>query len=112
MKLSQLDAQFLRYAPSDGHICLEHVETLAEAQGIIFLCPLCYAQNHGPVATHSVICWFADRGVPADAEPLPGRWRPSGTGIDDLTFVGPDAVSVQLLSGCNWHGFVSNGDAA
>lgn len=85
--------------------------SLAQAQGIIFVCPLCLAANGGVRAgVHSVICWFT--GVPASVEPGPGRWNPSGTGIDDLTFVPPGAVSVQLIGGCNWHGFVIRGDAA
>lgn len=88
------------------------VETLAEAQGIEFLCPLCFAQNKGEVGTHGVVCWFNGRGVPDTATPGPGRWNPSGHGLDDLTFVPPGAVSVQLLGGgCKWHGFVAGGRA-
>ena len=86
--------------------------TLADAQGVMFLCPKCYAENGGPVGTHMVLCWFAGRGVPEDEAPLPGRWNPSGTGIEDLTFVGPGAASVLLTAGCCWHGFVRNGEAA
>ena len=86
------------------------VDTLAEADGVWFLCPKCYADNGGEVGTHSVICWFVGK-VPDDAEPKPGRWVPSGSGIDDLTFVGPNAASVLLTGGCRWHGFVRNGDA-
>jgi len=89
------------------------VENLSEAQGLWFLCPKCFEANgRSNVGVHAVICWFADRGVPDDTQPKPGRWRPAGTGIDDLTFVGPDAASVQLVGGCNWHGFVRDGDAA
>lgn len=87
------------------------VDALADAQGIEFLCPLCFKVNGGNVGTHHVICWFAGRGVPDEVSPKPGRWNPSGTGIDDLTFIPPGAVSVQLLGGCNWHGYVSDGNA-
>lgn len=80
---------------------------LAQAQGIMFRCPL-------PGCGHMVICWFEGRGVPEWITPGPGRWTPSGTSIDDLTFVPgnpPKAVSVLLQGGCNWHGFVRNGEA-
>lgn len=110
MKLTELEAQFVR---CDDPRTTSAVDTLAEAQGIMFLCPKCYAANDGPVGTETVICWFADRGVPDDERPLPGRWIPSGTGYDDLTFVGPNAASVHLTGpGCGWHGFVKHGDAS
>lgn len=88
----------------------EPVATLAEAQGIMFLCPKCFSQNGGPIGTHRVMCWFADRGVPDEADPKPGRWIPAGTGYRDLSFVGPAAASVALMGGCNWHGFIRNGE--
>jgi hypothetical protein len=93
-------------------VSIPYVDTLAEAHGVMFLCPKCYATNGGEVGTHHVLCWFVGK-VPDDADPKPGRWNPSGTGIDDLTFVGPGAASVLLTSeeGCQWHGFVNNGDA-
>lgn len=87
------------------------VDDIGEAQGVLFLCPLCFVKNRGEVGTHSVLCWFARSGVPDYVEPLPGRWVPSGSGLDDLTFIGPAAASVALLGGCRWHGFVKNGDA-
>ena len=87
------------------------VATLAEADGVEFLCPKCFAANSGPVGTHTVICWFEGK-VPDDAFPRPGRWNPQGTGLDDLTFVpGAKSNSVLLTEGCMWHGFVTNGDA-
>lgn len=111
MRLVDLQAQLLRYERRDDGVFLPHAETLAEAHGISFLCPLCYQKNNGTVGTHSVICWFEDR-VPDDAVPGPGRWKPVGTGIEDLSFVpGKKSNSVLLLSGCAWHGFVTNGDA-
>lgn len=86
------------------------VDTLAEAHGVMFLCPKCYQANSGEVGTHSVICWFVGK-VPDDADPKPGRWHPGGSGLDDLTFTGPGAASVLLTSGCGWHGFVRQGRA-
>lgn len=110
MRLRDLDAMLLLIvSPTEFRT---DVATLAEAQGIMFLCPKCFMELGGPVGIHSVICWFKERGVPDDMDPKPGRWNPSGTGIDDLTFVPPGAVSVALLGdGCKWHGFVRNGDA-
>jgi hypothetical protein len=89
------------------------VEVLAEADGVMFLCPKCHAENGGPIGTHQVLCWFVGR-VPDDVDPKPGRWTPSGTGLADLTFV-PSAGrsnSVLLTGGCGWHGFVAGGDAS
>lgn len=111
MKLRDLDATFLRIADEGGVEQNQMDVSLEEAHGIMFLCPKCFAENGGSVGTHSVICWFAGRGVPDERTPGPGRWNPEGTGLDDLTFVGPGAVSVLLTSGCRWHGFVSRGEA-
>ncbi len=88
---------------------------LAEASGVKFLCPKCFAANNGPVGTHAVICWSRSRGVPDDATPGPGRWRLDGTGLHDLTLnadLPSGARSVLLIGGCGWHGFVTNGEAA
>jgi hypothetical protein len=141
MKLRQLEGQFLRremrvgtwtrikaavfevkkngpYADDEVEEVTEmrphHVDvaTLAESDGVGFLCPKCFAENGGPVGTHYVICWFEDK-VPDDVYPGPGRWNPAGTSLDDLTFVpGKKSQSVALIGGCAWHGFVANGDAA
>jgi hypothetical protein len=93
--------------PSGERTLYEPVETLAEAHGIRFTCPLCVDKGG-----HGVICWFEGK-VPDEARPGPGRWTPSGNGFDDLTFV-PGAriaaVSVALHGGCNWHGFIRSGE--
>lgn len=86
--------------------------TFETAQGVMFLCPLCFEKNGGPVGTHAVICWSRSRGVPDDEKPGPGRWKMDGTGFADLTLNADPpstARSVQLSSGCGWHGFVTNG---
>ncbi len=110
MKLADLDAKFI-VREADGKTW-SSTDELSKASGVMFLCPKCFAANGGKVGTHSVVCWFNGRGVPDDASPKPGRWNPAGTGLDDLTFVPPGAVSVLLTSGCGWHGFVTNGEAA
>lgn len=108
-RLSELDARFLQIDKVD-HKLMRRVEAMGDADGVIFLCPKCFADNKGPVGTHSIICWFRGR-VPDDLTPKPGRWNPSGTGLEDLTFVGPGACSVLLTSGCGWHGHVKDGNA-
>lgn len=87
-----------------------HPATLAEAQGVLFLCPKCFAKNSGSVGTHSVICWFRDRGIPDDAEPSPGRWMPSGTGFHDLTLTPSVDLTERGKAPDEWHGFVTNGE--
>jgi hypothetical protein len=88
------------------------VDTITEAQGLIFLCPKCFAANKGPVGTHAVICWSRSRGVPDEAKPS-GRWTLDGTGMNDLTLNGDppgSARSVLLKGGCAWHGHITNGE--
>lgn len=94
-------------------VYLVPVLSLADAHGISFLCPKCFAENRGPVGTHLVVCWFHGK-VPGDADPKPGRWNPVGTGYDDLSFVPGHGKSnsVLLLGGCRWHGFITNGDVS
>lgn len=115
MKLSDLEPEWLLYARAgDGQRSMRHAESMNDAHGMKFLCPKCFVANGGPVGTHMVVCWFEGR-VPDDAVPGPGRWTPSGTGFDDLTFVPGariGAVSVLLTGGCGWHGFIKDGDAA
>lgn len=111
MRLVDLDAQFIQYEKTPtGQVRHHYVDTFAEAHGVMFLCPKCFAANQGPVGTHSVICWFVGK-VPDDAFPVPGRWHPIGTSLDNLTFVGPGQASVKITGGCEWHGYVRGGDA-
>lgn len=113
MKLTELEPQFLRHEEREGSAYHVHVDSLAEAQGIWFLCPKCFAANGGPVGTHGVICWSRSRGAPESAVPGPGRWTLEGTGYHDLTLNGdpPGAArSVLLTGGCGWHGHVTKGE--
>lgn len=128
MRLRDLDGEFIRLTKDGGNSSFDaegHALDLAEAQGVMFQCPKCATGKEageeldpfrGPRrfvrGAHHIICWFAGRGVPDSADPKPGRWNPSGTGLDDLTFVGPGAASVLLTMGCGWHGFVKGGDAS
>lgn len=90
------------------------VETIEEAQGVQFLCPKCYIANNGSVETHHVICWSRSKGVNDAQSPGPGRWRMVGTSLDDLTLeADPPGIarSIALKGGCEWHGYVTNGEA-
>lgn len=113
MKLTSLDPSFQRCEfRGDGKEFHCEVATIAEAQGVEFLCPKCFEKNGGPVGTHVVVCWSRSRGTPDAASPGPGRWKISGTGFDDLTLDADppsSARSVDLKGGCRWHGFVTNG---
>lgn len=117
IKLTDLEASFIVYEKApDGGTIMHRVDRFDLADGIIFLCPLCFTNNGGSVGTHAVICWSRSRGVPDDLDPKPGRWKLVGTGLHDLTLDGDapgggGARSVQLLGGCAWHGFITNGYA-
>lgn len=111
IKLTELKPQFVRWEKreeADGeHTYPVPVATLAEAQGLRFLCPLCNELLKGK-GVHQSVCWFED--APAEAVPGPGRWKPKGTGYADLSFVpGKKSRSVRLIGGCNWHGFLTDG---
>lgn len=119
MKLRQLQGMFIKH---EGGGSFRLVNTLQEAQGMMFLCPKCFESNGGPVGTHAVICWFRNCGVPDNVTPGPGRWTPSGTGLDDLTFVPGEPkmpCSVDLggkscgkdRDQTGWHGHVRDGEA-
>lgn len=108
MKLTDLRARFVR-CDEPGH--LHQVETLAEANGVMFLCPKCLTP--GGVGTHMMICWSKERGAPEEATPAPGRWRLDGNSLADLTLNAEPpstARSVQIVGGCSWHGFVTGGE--
>lgn len=105
------------WSPTPHRYVMWDVTTLAEADGIMFLCPACFAKNGGAVGTHSVLVTFANRNVPDDAgsrsaDGKPTRWAASGTNLDDLVLT-PSILldaSQKPEDGCHWHGFVgSNG---
>lgn len=105
--LSELEAEFVRHGENGG--IRREVAALADAQGVMFLCPACFASNGGAVRTHRVLCWFRGRGVPDDAKPSPGRWDPEGHDLTDLTL--RPSVDLSPTNGCKWHGFVTAGSA-
>jgi hypothetical protein len=95
----------------DNHVsdCIKPVDTLAEAHGIWFDCPLCWCKNGGKVGTHGVLVWFAGKPVPdrlgKNNAGATVRWNVvGGTGLSDLQL----APSILLQGGCGWHGFVGS----
>lgn len=89
------------------------VDTIQEAQGVRFLCPVCFETNNGPVGTHGVICWSRSRGIPDGVQPGPGRWLLVGTGLADLTLNGDGgsrSVALTGDGGCKAHFHVTNGE--
>ena len=120
MRLTNLEPRFLRYEErmdDDGKVHVYYVaaKDLHDAQGVMFLCPLCYTKNAGKIGTHSVIVWFQGRNVPNQAEPGAARsdrpaqrWTVEGTDFVNLT----TKPSIALEGGCAWHGWITNGEAA
>ena len=138
MRLTELEAYFIQYrdrveprdfaigdpltwrargCPSERRIFTAHyrhrVKSLAEAQGISFLCPKCFVQNRGSVGTHWCEVTFEGRGVHPEqgvhnTEGKPVRWQVQGTGLQDLT----TTPSILLQGGCNWHGYIRVGEAS
>lgn len=108
--LRELEPEWIRLSEGGG---FRRVDTIAEAQGVMFKCPKCFAANKGPAGTHMVICWSRSRGVPESASPGPGRWRLEGTCFHDLTLAAdpPNKKrSVKLTGGCGWHDHVTCGE--
>jgi hypothetical protein len=107
-------AKFL-WSPRPYRYENHNVETVAEADQIMFLCPACFAKNGGASGTHSVLVTFAGRNVPdeagsRDAEGNPSRWNASGTTIDDLSLTPSILLDAkrEQEDGCHWHGFVGS----
>ncbi len=86
------------------------VKDFAEAQGVMFKCPLC-AQAKGQLpGVHMVQVTFSNRGVTDEqgchnTDGKPTRWEAKGSNFSDLDC----KPSVQLEGGCNWHGYVDHG---
>lgn len=91
------------------------VATVAEADQVTFLCPLCFGKNGDANGIHAVMVTFSDRGVPdeagtRDSDGKPSRWTASGTTIDDLVLTPSILLDAKRdpEKGCHWHGFVGS----
>lgn len=106
MRLTELEPQFLKRS-DDTHF--QEVDSIAEADGIIFVCPKCFSENGNKrPGVHSVICW--NPSVPQTTSPTPGRWNLLGTGYSDLTLQAGSSSILLLPPSCGWHGVITNGE--
>lgn len=131
MKIRELDARFIRYELRPGTFkriigdpitwragdptetvteLQEHqvtVETLEEAQGIMLRCPKCAVAG----GRHYLQVTFSGRGADdsvgsSGTRGGPTRWEATGSSLDDLS----TTPSIQLVGGCAWHGYITNGE--
>jgi hypothetical protein len=108
VRLTELEPQFLKITHLEGDRWTCRMDaSFEDCDGLEFLCPKCWAANNGPIGTHRVICWKPT--VPATISPGPGRWAHTGSGFGDISLVAGSS-SVQLIGGCNWHGYVQGGE--
>ena len=113
MRLVDLKPTFLKRIDDKN---FQLIDSIAEADGVEFLCPKCFKGNGGPVGTHAIICW--NPSVPQTTFPTPGRWNLGGTGYHDLSLVaGSSSVLIKApdkekAAGIaeHWHGFVTGGE--
>lgn len=107
MKITELNARFIRR----NDLGFENVEDIAEADGLFFVCPVCYkTQGNTVVGAHSIICWRPQ--VPANIDPKPGRWEFIGTCLDDLTLTAAASSIFLTGPGCGAHFYIRNGEIA
>lgn len=119
MRLTELEPQLVRYVTqskeeqvAEGRAVpaeyLHHENSLATAQGIMFLCPICFIKNNGPIGTHKIEVTFSDRGAQDNqgshnTQRQPSRWVVHGSGYADMT------LHPSINAEC-WHGFVTAGE--
>ena len=122
LSLRELEARFISYSQESADemfkrgvsvpsYILSHVDSFSGADGISFLCPKSFAQNHGNQGTHRIQVYFVGSSVPShlgrnkNGETV--RWKANGSSLDDLSLT----PSIQEEDPtCGWHGFVgSNG---
>lgn len=115
MRLRVLQAEFLRLDEEDSSGARSFTrlgDAKGDADGVMFLCPKCFAENGGEVGTHSILIWFQ-----GSRSTFPVRWEARGSSIDDLTLSPSIALNENMkdVPGeppiCRWHGHVTNGDA-
>lgn len=106
VKLRDLEPRFLKVI--DGHTFQWKDVPFDQADGVTFLCLVCFVAKGGPIGTHQIRCWQPN--IPQTVSPTGGRWHLRGTGIDDLTLIGEKSNSVLLKGGCNAHFHVVKGE--
>jgi hypothetical protein len=106
MRLLELEPRFLKITAPDEWDTKDI--GIAEADGIIFLCPVCFVTNNGNVGTHSIICWKPH--VPLERSPGPGRWNFLGTGFEDITLQAGSSSIFLTTADCKAHFHITNGE--
>lgn len=103
------------WGPRDTRHEFYDVQTIAEADHVMFLCPKCFERNGGAAGTHLVMVSFEGRDIPdnagtRNADGKPSRWRASGTTVDDLVLTPSILLDAKRKpeEGCHWHGFVGS----
>lgn len=109
MRMLDLEPQLVAHTGGGN---ARHVTAIADANGIMFVCPTCLAMNSmRRPGVHSILCW--DPTIPKDITPGPGRWWLRGASLEDLTLEGVGSSSVLLTGpGCGAHFFVTRGQIA
>lgn len=117
MKLTDLRPELFRYeervetwkttdGDKTGPRCYRvPVVNFADADCVWFWCPKCNGE-------HPIEVTIAGRGLPDhlgthNKDGKPTRWNLFGDSFENLSLT----PSIQLEGGCNWHGFVTNGQA-
>jgi hypothetical protein len=116
MRLVELEPTFLKFDRERNDGSAQRVDSIAEADGIMFVCPQCLKDNRMErPGVHSVICWTPS--VPAGIAPGPGRWNLNGTGLHDLTLTAgsssillPRSKNLDGTEYCGAHFFITNGE--
>lgn len=104
MRLVDLEPMFLKIIDDKT---FRMIDSIADADGVQFLCPACFRKNGGNRGTHSIICWKPH--VPQTFYPVPGRWNMQGTAYADLTlFAGSSSIHL-TGPGCGAHFHITNG---
>jgi len=118
VKLALLDAKLYRLDLSANENV--GVDRVADADVLYFQCPKCAAScprvmrddgtGYAEGAHFISVPFKAHDGRPEmaqrEAQGRP-RWGVSGTSLSDIS----TTPSIQVIGGCGWHGFVTNGDA-
>jgi len=108
VRLTDLEPVLVQHQVRDGRRWNIPVHGVAEAHGVLFLCPTCWTKNGGPVGTHGVLVTFNGRGVPNELGSQsrnggPSRWSAAGETVHNLT--------LQPSIDCEcWHGYVTAGE--
>lgn len=105
MKLTELEPQFVKVIDERT---FQDVDDVAQADGIIFVCPKCIVTLGGRAGAHSVLCWQPH--VPQTIRPVPGRWNFVGSGYGDLTLRAGSSSIALTGEGCQAHFWITNGE--